>query len=399
MPTKETLEPRFRGLFESKSLEREISLLDDLKSLRSHKRQIALVVFGCMVLSSVVAFLIPPTYTAEAIIVPPHESQSASSSLMGQLGGLATLGLTSFAWRNPADQYIGILKSRTIADAIITKFKLKEAYNVSRLSAARKRLEDRTTLKSGADLLIHIKVEDGDPERAAGIANAYVEQLHAQNARLALTDSAQRRLFFQEQLEKEKVSLADAEVALKDAEHTTGLVVPAGQAEALIRSSAQLRAQIASREVLLNGMRSFATEQHPQVQLLQREIAALRTELARIEAKEGKSRGIALSAGSLPEATLTYVRALRDVKYHEALYEFLAKQFEAANIDEARSAPLIQVVDSAVRPDRRSAPHRSWIVLGAGIAAAFLSCAYVLMKDRTTLNHARREIRDDDAQL
>lgn len=399
MPAKETLEPGFRELFESKPRESEISLLDDIKSLLSHKRAIALIIFASMVLGAVVAFLIPPTYTAEAIIVPPKESQSASSSLMGQLGGLATLGLTSFAWRNPADQYIGILKSRTIADAIIAKFKLKEVYDVPRLSQARKRLEDRTTLKGAADMLIHIKVEDGDAQRAADIANAYIEQLHAQNEKLALTDSAQRRLFFKEQLEKEKSSLADAEMALKDAEHKTGLVVPAGQAEALIRSSAQLRAEIASREVLLNGMRSFATDQHPRVQLLQREIAALRAELARLEAKEGKNNGIALSAGSFPEATLTYVRALRDVKYHEALYEFLAKQFEAANIDEARSAPLIQVVDSAVRPDRRSGPHRLWIVLGMGFAAALLSGAYVLVKDRMILSRARREVRDDDAQL
>lgn len=362
---------------------REISVIDLLTVLARRKWPIASVTLLAAIATAIGVFLWPPSYTADAVILPPQQQQSSLSALASSaLGGLAGLGMASqLGLKNPEDLYIGILKSRAIGDDIIQKFRLREVYGKKLDSDTRKALEKHTSITSGKDSLIKISVDDRDPKRAAGLANAYVDELYKQNSRLALTDASQRRLFFEQQLGKEKDALADAEIALKQTQQSTGLVVPAGQAEAIIRSAAQLRAQIASREVELEALRSYATDQNPQVQVLKTEIAAMRDQLRQLEAKGGSASGMAVSAGSLPEASLEYLRKFRDLKYHETLYELLAKQYEAARIDEARQAPLIQVVDRADVPDKKSWPPRGLMIVAAAVLAALAACAFALLSD------------------
>jgi uncharacterized protein involved in exopolysaccharide biosynthesis len=283
-------------------------------------------------------------------------------------------------WRNPTEIYIGVLKSRTIADALIERFQLSSLYGHKTMADTREELARRSSITSGKDLLIRLRIDDHDRERAAKMANAYTEELLKLTSRLAFTAATRRRLFFQKELAAEKDLLADAEVALKNTQQTSGLVAPSGQSEALIRASAQLRAEVASREVQLEGMRSYATGENPQVLLLERETAALRGQLEKLRAGGGAQDDLMLSTNRLPAASLEYLRRLRDLKYHETLFELLAKQYEAARIDEARSAPLIQVVDQATPPDKKSWPPRALIVLASGLLAALVACFIILIK-------------------
>jgi uncharacterized protein involved in exopolysaccharide biosynthesis len=90
----------------------------------------------------------------------------------------------------------------------------------------------------------------------------------------------------------------------------------------------------------------------------------------------------------VPEASLENVRKLRDVKYNETIFDILARQFEAAKLDEAKEGELIQVVDPAIPPDRRSFPKRGLIVIGAagigllvGILVALLQTGFRQVKN------------------
>jgi uncharacterized protein involved in exopolysaccharide biosynthesis len=368
--------------------EPEIALLDTAGVLASRKLTIAAAAVVCSAIAALVVFLMPPTFTAEAVILPPQADQSAQAMLMGSLAGLGGLGGLGAAaaggaglLRNPVELYIGVLKSRTIADALIAKFHLQQVYRRRDLTATRKELERRTSITTGRDSLIRIRVEDHDRFRAAALANAYTDELHRQNSRLALTSAAQRRLFFEQQLAAEKNTLADSEIYLKKTQQASGLIFPPGQSEALIRSIAQLRAEIAAREVQLESMRTYATADNPQVQMLERELAALREQARTLEAGKAAAGSIDVSARRLPEANLDYIRSLRDLKYHEALFEILAKQYEAARIDEARLAPVIQVVDFAVAPGRKSGPPRALLTVAAGCLGALAAGAFVLIQD------------------
>lgn len=367
----------------------EISFAEVLSIVAGRRGTIALIALVAAVVSTAVAFLIPAQYTAEAVILTPQQAQpslSAMAQLAGAGAGLPSLSLLSgFSLRNPSDLYVGILESRTIADALITRFKLKQVYGEEFIQRARKRLARRTSVRAGKDTLIRISVDDRDPRRAAQLANAYVEELSNRNKTVALTEASQRRLFFEGQLADEKELLARSEIALRDTEQVTGLVVPQGQAEALIRSASQLNAEILSREAQLAGMRTYVADENPRFQAVRHELAALRSELASLESGEHLAGTPEVPVGKLPQAGLEYLRKYRDVKYHEGLYEALAKQYEAARLDEAKAAPLIQVIDNAVVPERKSWPPRLLIISMSSVLAAFGAGVWSILSSKAAL--------------
>jgi tyrosine-protein kinase Etk/Wzc len=365
----------------------EISFGSMLATLRREKKRVLLPVFCAALCATAAAFLIPPQYTAEAVILTPQQAQpslSAMAQLSGGGAGLAGLSLLSgFGLRNPSDLYVGILQSRTIIDAIIVKFNLKAVYDVEGFYGARKHLVRNTSIKAGKDTLIHIEVSDRNARRAADLANAYVSELASQNSTVALTEASQRRLFFEQQLVKEKDLLAKAEVDLRDTQRLTGLVVPTGQAEAMMRSISQLHAEILSRQAQLAGLKTYVADENPRLRRLTREIGALQSDLANLENGAHVAGTPEVPVGELPQAGLDYIRRLREVKYHESLFEGLSKQYEAARLDEAKAAPLVQVIDRAVTPEKKSWPPRAWMIAGSTLLAAIATAVWIIAKEET----------------
>jgi uncharacterized protein involved in exopolysaccharide biosynthesis len=356
----------------------EISLLDLLIVLAKHKKMIAGVTFGVAVLAVIVSLLLPNIYTGTAKVLPPQQSQSTAAMLLGQLGGLAGLAGGSVGIKNPNDLYVGMLKGRTVADNIIDRFELQKLYDKDTMVETRKEFASNSSITAGKDGLITIEFDDEDPKRAAAIANAYVEALDKLTQSLAVTEAAQRRLFFERQLMQAKEDLSKAEVALKVTQEQTGLIKLDDQGRAIIEAVAALRGQISAKEVELRAMRTFTTENNPDYIRTQQQLAGLRTELTKLERAQISGGGdILLPTGKVPEAGLEYLRKFRDVKYNETIFELLAKQFEAAKIDEAKEAAIIQVVDQAIAPDRKSKPKRAVLVIVAtfiaGLTASLLA--------------------------
>jgi tyrosine-protein kinase Etk/Wzc len=355
----------------------EISFEELITLLSRSRGLIGWTVLATTLVSALIAFLLPVEFTAEAVIMTPQQSESSLSSMAQIAGGgsLSGLGLLSaFGLRNPSDLYVGIVQSRTIADVLIDRFHLMEVYDYKTKQQTRKRLAQNTTIKTGKDTLIHIAVRDHDPKRSAAIANAYVEQLALRNSKVALTEASQRRLFFELQLVKEKNLLAEAEVLLKETQQKTGLLVPTGQAEMMLRSAAQLKVEILSREAQLSAMKTYVSDTNPRYVAIKQQIGTLQSELISLQkGPPGTGNSDELPVGKLPQVGLEYIRKYRDVKYHELLYEALAKQFEAARLDEAKAAPLIQVIDDAVVPERKSWPPRIVIILSSAMLALFCS--------------------------
>jgi tyrosine-protein kinase Etk/Wzc len=363
--------------------------------LSQRKKTILQVTLAVAVITAIVMFLIPNSYTATATIVPPEQKQSSLSALMGQLGSIAGLSEGDLGLRNPGDLFIGMLHSRTIQDRLIDQFDLRKVYKVKRYQDARKKLDARSYIVAEKEGLISISVDDRDPSRAAALANGYVDELHTLNSQLAISEAGQRRLFYEEKVTAERDALALAEVALKQAQEKSGLLQPDAQARVIIQSVADMRAQVAMREVQIEAMRSYATKDNPELRRAEQELAGLRAQLVKMERNSAESTNgdLDLPTRRLPQAELEYLRRARDLKYHETLYEFLGKQLEAARLDEAKDAVLVQVVDKAVVPERKSGPHRATIILLATIVAFLLACTGVLISE------ALKRRREQDSQL
>jgi tyrosine-protein kinase Etk/Wzc len=360
----------------------EASMLDLLLILSARKHLILVLTLVGGLLATALAFLVPPTYTASAIIMPPQQQSSSAAALIQQLGGVAGLAGQSLGIKNPSDPYIGILSSRTVADELVAKFGLRDVYRKKYLTDTRKALASRTSIISTKYSLIQISVEDRIPKRAADLANAYVEKLQEQTSRLAVTEASKRRLFFERQVEIEKRNLAEAELSLKRTQEQKGIYQVTSQVEAVIRSIAQMRAEISAREVNLQRLKAGATMQNPEVLRQEIELKALRSQFQELEASSTKkSPGDPLVPTTMvPAAGLEYARRLREVKYRETLFELLAKQYEAARIDEAKEAPVIQVVDSAIPPDKKTAPVRRLYVVAGSFLGGLLGLALVLFQ-------------------
>jgi uncharacterized protein involved in exopolysaccharide biosynthesis len=362
----------------------EARILDLLIILSRRKRLILSATWGAALVSTAVALLLPNRYTATATILPPQQSQSLAASMIGQLGALgpmAAMAQKDLGLKNPNDLYVGMLRSRTAEDELIRRFDLLRVYRDRRMSDARRDLEEASAIVVGKEGFVTISVEDKDRDRAPQIANAYVDELRQLTQDLAVTEAGQRRLFFERQLELAKNNLADAEQALKETEQKTGLIQLDGQAKAIIDSVVKLRALIAAKEVELHAMRLFSTEQNPDVRLGEEQLSGLRAQLALLEKQGGLPGDVELPTGSVPEAGLQYVRKLRDLKYSEAIFEMLAKQYEAARMDEAKTAAVIQVLDPAIAPDRKSSPPRTLIVALLILSGFLGSVLYVLVAE------------------
>lgn len=353
--------------------ETEISLLDLLITLAKRKRLLIGLPLACALLAAAASLLMTPIFRASTSILPPQQAQSNASAMLAQaLGGVGGMAGSALGIKNPNDTYIAMLQSRAIAMVLITRHDLKNRYQQDTLDDTVKVLASNTQIKSGKDGIITINVEDKDPKHAAQMANDYVKALDALARKLAIGEAARRRLFFEQQLKDAQSELAQAEEKLKSTQEKTGLIQLDTQAKAAIGAVAELRAQIAAREVALAGMRSYATEQNPEYIRTQRELDKLKTNLREMETRSGQGGGdIMVSTRSVPKAGLINVRQMREVKYRETLYELLAKQYEVARLDEARDAPLIQVLDPATPPERKSKPKRTLMVLLAGTVGAF----------------------------
>jgi tyrosine-protein kinase Etk/Wzc len=363
----------------------EISLLDLLLVVAERKRIVLWVTAAFAILALIISLVLPVRYTATVTLLPPQENSSmaaAMASQLGNLGGVAALAGGGLGLKNPNDRYVAMLQSRTVEDAMVRRYGLMEEYHKRYLSDARKAFHDHTTVDgNGKDGLIHISVEDHDAQRAAELANGYVDQYRDLSQHLAISEASQRRLFFQQELEQAKNNLANAEVALEETEQKTGVIQPDSQARALIESAATLRAQITAREVQIEGMQTYATGQNSALIQAEQELAGLRAQLAKLGGSEDSSGSeVLIPKGLVPKAGMEYVRRLRDVKYYETVFDILARQFELAKLDEAKEGALIQVVDPAIVPDRRSFPKRGLIIIGSAVLGLFIGLFIALIQ-------------------
>jgi len=356
----------------------EVSLLDLLIVLAKHKRLVLGLPAAAAVVSAAISLLLPNIYTGTTKVLPPQQTQS-TSAVLAQLGSLAGLagGAVAAGLKNPNDLYVGMLKSRTVADNLIQRFDLNKLYDKKYPSETRKQLEKETTIVAGKDGIITIEVEDRDPKRAADLANAYVDELFKLTTVLAVTEASQRRLFFERQLDLARVNLVKAETEARKALEQGGLAAVDVQGRSAVETAARLRAQISVKEVQIGAMRTFASEGNPELKLAQQEIEVMKRELAK---SEGTTPNKTARSAARENSGIDNLGLLRDVKYYETMYGLLAQQYESAKIDEAKDSAIIQVMDKAIEPDRRSKPKRTLIVVLSALVAGLLSVllAFVL---------------------
>lgn len=351
-----------------------IGVLDVAVPLAQHWR---LLVSGTLLtglLALGLSFLIPKTYTSRTVFLPPQQQQSSAASAIAQLGALSGLVGAASGIKSPADQYVALVQSTTVADRLIDEFKLLQVYDEQFRFKAREELALNTRVLLGKkDGLITVEVDDRDPQRAADIANRYVDELRLLTAQLALTEAQQRRAFFEVQLSQTRDRLTKAQQALQASGFSQGAL--RADARASAEGYARLRAEATAAEVRLQTLRRTLADNTPEVQQAMSALGALRAQLNKLEESTDLTGG--------PD----YVSKFREFKYQETLFDLFARQYELARVDESREGALIQVVDAAKPAEWKSRPKRTIIAAVAGLVALLVLATFVLA--RHALRHAQ----------
>ena len=353
--------------------EDEISLIDLLTVVGLHKKFIFLFSLSCALISVVVSLLLTPVFTAKTVFLPPQQQSSSASSLLSSLGGLAGLTGGVAGIKTPDEMYIAFLKSEGVLNQLIEQYDLKSRYKVQTLMDARTSLLSKVKVlsdkKSG---LLSVEVDDVDPIFSAKLANAFVSEFSVLLDRLAVTDAQQRRRFFEIQIQKTQGKLAKAEEQFRVTQGKSGFQMPSINADTSLRNIAELHGQIAAREIQLQAIDRFATQQNPQVQRLTSELTAMRITLQKLELGSGVN-----SLGPIQQEAMSYYR---EMKIQETMLEAFVKQLELSRVDESKEGPLIQIVDFATPPERRKSPKRASIVLFGLMAGLVLSLLIVFIR-------------------
>jgi len=334
------------------------------------RERLSLLVVGPLAAGALalgITYLIAPTFTAVTTFMPPQQAQSSAASALAALGPLAGLAGGAAGASNTGDRYVALMQSVTVSDRLIERFKLMEAYESKFRVDARKELNMNVRIALGKkDGLIKVEVDDTSPQRAADIANRYVDELRRITAGLAVTEAQQRRMFFEQQLQQSRERLVRAQQALQASGFNPGALK--AEPKAAAEGYARLKAEVTATEVRLQVTRGSLTDTAPEVRQQQATLTALREQLARTE------------QAAAPAGGPDYIGRYRDFKYQETLFDLYARQFELARVDESREGTLIQVLDSATPPERKSKPKRAITAASAALAAALVLVAWVLLR-------------------
>jgi uncharacterized protein involved in exopolysaccharide biosynthesis len=344
-----------------------VGLLDLALPLIQHWKVLLIGPLLAGLFALAITYLISPTYTSRTVFLPPQQQQSAAASAVAQLGALSGLVGGAAGIKSPADQYLALLQSASVADRLIDEFKLMSVYGAKFRFEARKALAGSSRISIGKkDGLIAIEVDDTDPQRAAAIANRYVDELRRLTSHLALTEAQQRRVFFEEQLKKTRDDLTKAQTALEASGFSAGAL--RAEPKAAAEGYARLRAESTAAEVRLQTLRRGLAETTPEVQQALATLSALRSQLAQTEAPMDLNGG--------PD----YVGKFREFKYQETLFDLFSRQYELARLDESREGALIQVVDVAQPAEHKSWPRRALTAVATTIAALLLLAAFIIAR-------------------
>lgn len=320
-----------------------------------------------------VSFLIPPTFTARTMFLPPQQPQSAAASALASLGALSGLAGGSLGGvKTTADQYVSLMQSVNVQDRLVDRFKLMSEYESKYRFQARKELSENVRITLGKkDGLITVEADGSSPQLAADLANAHVDELRRLSGELALTEAQQRRAFFESELKKTREQLARAQQELQQSGFNPGALKTEPKAAA--EAYARIKAEATGAEVKLQTLRRTLTETAPEVQQQQGLLGALRAQLDKLAATE---RPDASDAG--------YISRYREYKYQESLFELFSRQFEVARLDESREGGLIQVVDRATPPEYKSKPKRAFVALSAAVLTAMVLALGLLFLELRT---------------
>jgi uncharacterized protein involved in exopolysaccharide biosynthesis len=359
--------------------------LTGVQLLWKSRRLLYRVTLWALVLSALVALLIPSKYESTARIMPPDskgETGAILAALVGKAPGISSLAGDFMGVKNSGALYVDLLRSRTVQEHIVDRFDLQKVYWVRYKQDTRKLLDKRTEIvedrKSG---VIDVTVTDRNPQRARDIAQAYVEELNRLLSQVSTSSARRERVFIEQRLAAVSGDLEDAEKQFGAFASKNSALDIKEQSRAMVESGATLMGQLIASQSQLQSLEQIYTANNVRVRALSAQVDELKRQLEKIGGTDASLAPGAPHSGEfypsirkLPLLGVEWADLYRRLKIQETVYELLRSQYEMARIQEAKEIPTVNVVDPANFPEKKSSPPRLLIVaLLTGLSLAAVS--------------------------
>lgn len=345
-----------------------------------------------LVLTTVLAFLIPKQYESTTRLMPPDNQSGTAMAMLAAMtskmgAGLGSTAGTLLGLKSSGEVFVGILQSRTVQDQLVNRLDLRKIYHVKLGEDARKRLASNSVIsedrKSG---IITITVTDRDPRRAAAIGAGYVDELNRLVVELSTSGAHRERVFLEERLKTVQKDLQEAEKDFSQYASKNMAIDIKEQGKAMVAAAAVLQGQLIAAQSEEEGLRQIYTDNNVRVRSLRARIAELQQQLEKVGGKgEGPSRSDISSSDSLypsikklPLLGVTYADLYRRTKVQEAIFEALTQQFEFAKVEEVKEIPSVKEIDHADLPERKSFPPRMLIIIVGTMFSLAFANAWIL---------------------
>lgn len=376
-----------------------------LRLLWGRRRFFLRAVAAGLLASTLVAFLIPKSYTSTTQLMPPDPQSTSGMAMMAAMaakagGGLAGVAGDLLGLKSSGALFIGVLRSQTSQDRLIEQFGLRKVYSTPLVMDARLRLDENTSIsedkKSG---IITISVTDHNPQRAAALAGAYIDQLNTLVSELSTSSAHRERVFLEERLKVAKQDLDNASSQLAQFSSKNNTLDIQTEGKAMLDAAGSIAGEMIAAQSQLEGLRQIYTDNNSRVRALKARVGELRKQLEKLGGTQADEANIASPAaeqaadpstakagGGLPYPTIRslpllgakYADYYRRAKIEETVYELLTEQFELAKVQEAKETPSVKVLDPARVPERKSYPPRLVIMFLGTFLAFAMSVVWVM---------------------
>jgi tyrosine-protein kinase Etk/Wzc len=339
-------------------------------------------------------FLVDDTYTASFRLLPPQTNSMTASVLLNQVGGATALGSSAIGIKNPADLYAGILRSRAIIKPVIEKLDLVREFKAKDIDAAETRLNESIKITSGKDGILEVQIIDNDAKRSASIGNAMIASLYTLSRALTAQEARRRDEFHNNSVQRALARLRELEDRLLGFEKESGYTRLKGHDESITSTASELQGLISTKELEISAIQRYATQANPELALARKQLDGYRSQLERLRNQSDRFGGLSDRVGqSKPQSVISthdqMSRIRRDIRLQELVLETAVRVAEAARVDEQRDLSVIQVLDYAEVPTRRSGPKRTLGAIFCFLSFFVASILGVLAKDAIYSDEAR----------
>ena len=358
----------------------DFGLDDVIISLVSNLRRTLLIPLITTLGVGVVTFAIEVTYTSEVSFYPP---QTNKNTIITQKGGVVSdIAQGALSTEKPEEFYIGLLRSRAILEQVIERQDLIDYYDSDNLEDALRTFGKKLRIYALKDGIIRVAVDDKDAEKSAEIANSFISALSSYSKDVAFLQSERRNRAFEANLNAILVNLEKADEALTAVELQTGMYKLEGQEKFILDELAIVKQAIAETSRLIAGMESYATTSNPDYLRKKLELKRL---IKKQEELEGNSKKQIDTKTSIPFMSIPHLRervtqARRIVHFYDLLLESLATSYQVLAVDAQQDYSVLNTLDKASVPDRKSKPRRGLIIISTFIFSSIMTVVYTIME-------------------